>query len=218
MAFKKPAMWVLYLVLAAALVSPALAEAPKIPLPHLYLAPTIGVWRWDALEFFPGHMEHRTQPVYGIRAGFARFDALAGEVVVLSGTNKVAELSENNQVRVTQVEFSLLVNFRSLVNARVYPFVDLGLGGTFPSSSVVVDGEDVLDKNKVNYHLGGGVKWDLNSRFTLRLNARDTFLSDSREVSGQTFQNTLDQVEFSTSVEFRIPLSSGGGKGGKRLR
>jgi hypothetical protein len=76
----------------------------------------------------------------------------------------------------------------------------------------------VLDRNKVNYHLGGGLKGDLSSRFTARLGLRDTFFTDSRLVSGQTYQNTLDLVELSLGLDCRIPLKSGGGKGGGRLR
>ena len=98
------------------------------PSPHVYVTPTVGVWRWDekAVDGYP--LEKRSGLVWGGRAGYSPIEAFSGELVVLTGTNDFRKGAAAFNARLTQVELSFVVNFRSLVNARVYPFLDLGSG------------------------------------------------------------------------------------------
>gem|GEM_PF-1066393 len=201
---------------------PVRADVPEVPVPNLYVSPTVGVWGWDGASF-----SHRTEPadshrlVYGGRLGYSLLEALSGELVFLTGTNRVADFvadgfTGNDQVRLTQVEASFVVNFRSLVVSRWYPFVDLGSGLTLRSTDFKIDGESVFDGSHINFHLGGGVKLDLSPHATIRLNLRDTFFTRSETSGGQETQTTVDMVEFTGAVEFRIPLRRRGSSG--RLR
>jgi opacity protein-like surface antigen len=157
--------------------------------------------------------------VWGGRIGYTPFDALSGEIVLLTGSNEAAGASGSStdpKVRLTLAELSFVVNFRTLFNSRWYPFVDLGAGVAARSSKWEEDGARVFDGSKLAFHLGGGIKVDLAPRATLRFNFRDTFHTETRSIDGQDIQDTLDAVELTAGLEYRIPISPR--RGPKRLR
>ncbi len=208
--------WLLSMViLGTAAAVPARAEIPEPPEPHVYLCPTVGLWRWDEKIAEDLPLTDRTAPVWGARAGYSPIQAFAGELVFLTGTNDVRDAGTSRSVRLTQVELSFLVNFRSLVNARIYPFLDIGAGYSRRHIAATTDREN-LDPNHLNFHIGGGVKADLSRHLALRANLRDTFFTESQGLSGQADQVTVDAVEISAGLEYRIGW--GRVRGPKRLR
>jgi len=184
------------LVLIACTTRPAAAS-------YLYFSPTAGLWHWDD-DATPVDLDKTWSFVYGGRLGYAFTQAFSAEVLGLTGTNTTtsttalddAETSET--LRLTELSLSLLVHFQSLTSARVYPFLDLGAGTSFRSGGG-------LDDNHTSFHLGGGIMYVLNPRFALRTNVRDAFFTDKRTSGNLTEQFTVDSLEFSLGVEFRVP-------------
>jgi hypothetical protein len=152
----------------------------------------------------------------GGRVGYTPISAFSGELVVLTGTNDV-ELPDGGRagVRLTQAELSFLVNFRSLVNTPVFPFLDLGAGFSFRRADTLPSGEN-LDNDHVSFHLGGGIKSELTRELGLRLNVRDTFFTETRGAGTRGEQVTVDAVELSVALEYRVGLKKG--RGPTRLR
>jgi opacity protein-like surface antigen len=187
------------------------ASAAEVPIPHLYVTPTAGIWRWDTNVAFGFDVPDRTRPVIGIRAGYSPVEAFAGELALLTGTNDLVRSGTDEEVgvRLTQLELSLVVNFQSLVSPRLYPFLNLGVGGSFRQAQEdPVDGD--LDDSNFAFHLGGGLKWELASRWALRGNIRDTFFTESQGAGNQETQVTVDSVELSLGLEMRFPLGRSG--------
>ncbi len=195
----------------------AAADEAWIPIPNVYLTPTLGVWHWDRSGVQGLDLRHRTAPVYGGRAGFSPIDAFGGELVFLTGTNEVKDGDRWVSVRLTQIEASFVVNFRSLVDARVYPFLDLGGGASVRRGGALTSGSAGLDRTHIAFHLGGGLKADLSSHLSLRGNLRDTFFTESQGDPSNSNQVTVDSVELSGGLEYRIGLGNTF-RGPKRLR
>jgi opacity protein-like surface antigen len=204
------------LVLLAALVagSAAVAEAGS----HIYVSPTIGIWKWDKNAASPFALSGPSRLVIGARAGYSPIEAFAGEIVFLTGTAKAHDGSPDTtlSLRQNQLELSLLVNFQSLMSSRVYPFLDLGAGAAFRSGGGTVDGRSVFEETRFVFHLGGGLKVDLTPRLSLRSNVRDTFFTETQGAGNVENQVTVDSVELSLGAEYRFPLART--RGPKRLR
>lgn len=185
---------------------------------HVYVSPTIGIWKWDKNAASPLVLSDRARLVIGARAGYSPMDAFAGEVVFLTGTAKAHDGSPDTtlSLRQSQLELSFLVNFQSLMSTRIYPFLDLGVGAAFRSGGGTVDGQSVFDKTRFVFHLGGGLKADLTPRLSLRGNIRDTFFTETQGDGNLQNQVTVDSVELSVGVEYRFPLART--RGPKRLR
>ncbi len=194
----------------------AAAEVPSPPSPHVYVTPTVGVWRWDekAVDGYP--LEKRSGLVWGGRAGYSPIEAFSGEVVVLTGTNDFRKGTATFNARLTQVELSFVVNFRSLVNARVYPFLDLGSGVSARRAGAGGGSVDGVDATHLDFHLGGGVKVDLSRLVGVRLNIRDTFFTETQGSGDARDQTTVDSIELSGGLEYRFAL--GKRHGPRRLR
>jgi opacity protein-like surface antigen len=186
--------------------------------PYVYVSPTAGIWKWDKDTASPLELTDRSGFVFGGRAGFSPIEAFAGEIVVLTGTADAENSTPGTafSLRLTQIELSLLVNFQSLMSTRVYPFLDLGGGLALRRGGGDVSGESVFDDTKFVFHLGGGLKVDLTSRFSIRGNIRDTFFTESQGDGNVDSQVTVDSVEISLGIDYRIPLARSGGP--KRLR
>jgi opacity protein-like surface antigen len=202
--------WILTVILIA-LATPAAAQSLG---PYIYISPTVGVWRWDEKPAAFTTIEDQTAFMWGGRVGYSPIDAFSMELVGLTGTNEgtiqVGSDSEVKTLRLTQVEFSILVNFQSIVTHKVYPFLDLGVGGSFRSGGTQVDGESVFDDTQFTFHIGGGLKVELNPRAALRFNIRDTFFSQTQGTEGnQETQVTVDSVELSVGLDYRFPIGSG---------
>lgn len=187
--------------------------------PYIYISPTVGVWRWDEQAATNLTIPDQTSFVWGGRVGYSPIDAFSVELVGLTGTNdgliRVGSVEETRELRLTQVEFSILVNFQSIVTRRVYPFLDLGVGVSFRSGGTEVDGQSVFDDNQFAFHIGGGLKVELSRRAALRFNVRDTFFTQPQGEEGAQEQVTVDSVELSVGVDYRFPF---GGGGSSRLR
>ncbi|NNF08428.1 MAG: outer membrane beta-barrel protein [Candidatus Eisenbacteria bacterium] len=191
--------------------TPAKADSVDIESPHLFIAPTVGVWRWDNESVFRLDMKDKAAPVYGLRVGYSPITALQGELVYLTGTNEVEGLDSGDpEVTLHQVELSFVVNFRNLFDARLYPFVNLGGGLSLRSSDATLNDELIFDGTKVSFHLGAGLKVDLSPKISARFNFRDTFYSETRSLGSQENQVVIDAVEFTAILEYRIPLGPGG--------
>ena len=186
---------------------------------HVYVTPTIGMWRWDENAATLVTIPDQGSLVFGGRLGYAPTDVFALEGVVLTGTNDgTLMLPAGDEIRslcLTQTELSLVVNFQSLLSGRVYPFLTLGMGASFRSGGETIDGDASFDDTRLNFHIGGGIKVDLTSRMVLRFNVRDTFFVDNQQ-GNQNRQVTVDSVELSMGLEYRVPLTTGGGS--RRLR
>jgi hypothetical protein len=190
------------------------AEVPVPPSPHVYVTPTAGFWRWDERAVAGARLPDRMGEVVGGRAGYSPIEAFAGELVVLTGTNDFRQGSVAFTARLTQVELSFVVNFRSLVNARVYPFLDLGSGVSVRRANE--DRVSGADASHLDFHLGGGFKMDLSRRLGVRLNVRDTFFTETQGSGDARDQTTVDSVELSGGLEVRFGL--GRRHGPHRLR
>lgn len=187
------------------------AEGPEIPSPHLYVSPTVGIWRWDPETLGAFEIDSRSGLVLGLRAGYSPFEAISGEVIFLRGTNSARApealgFDGDPDVTLTQIELSFVVNFRSLIVSRWYPFVDVGAGVALRDGDLEFEMEKQYDGTQVAFHLGGGVKVDLGSRATLRVNLRDTFYTETIRIGAREEQNTIDAVEISAGLDYRIPL------------
>lgn len=204
------------IILAAVLIGvfAAAAEAGS----HLYVSPTVGIWKWDKNATNPLTLSDRSRPVIGGRAGFSPIEAFAGEIVFLTGTAEAAGGTPETtaSLRLSQLELSFLVNFQSLMSTRVYPFLDLGVGAAFRSGGSDVGGVSAFDETRFVFHLGGGIKADVSPRFAIRGNIRDTFFTESQDDGNVENQVTVDSVEISVGFEYRIPLART--RGPKRLR
>ncbi len=108
----------------------AWAEAPVVPTPHIYLSPTAGIARWDKHSFERADVPDRTAPLYGGRIGYTPIEAFSAEFVLLTGRNDVKVAGTTSSVRLTTAEVSMLVNFRTLMDTPVYPFLALGAGAS----------------------------------------------------------------------------------------
>lgn len=195
----------------------AWADAPIVPTPHIYLCPTAGIARWDKHSFESADLPDRTAPLYGGRIGYTPIEAFSAEFVLLTGRNDVKVASTTSSVRLTSAEVSMLVNFRTLLDSPVYPFLALGAGASIRSGPTAVPPDTYeFDGTHLSFHLGGGVKMDLAPRWGVRLIVRDTFFTDTQVEENRESQVTVDAVEVSASIEYRIPLGRGGGP--KRLR
>jgi opacity protein-like surface antigen len=185
---------------------------------HVYVSPTVGIWKWDKNATTPLALSDRSRLVIGGRAGFSPIEAFAGEIVFLTGTAEAAGGTPESaySLRQSQLELSFLVNFQSLMSTRVYPFLDLGIGGAFRSGGGEVDGQSAFDETRFVFHLGGGLKADVSPRLAIRGNIRDTFFTESQGDGNVENQVTVDSVEISVGIEYRIPLARAGGP--KRLR
>jgi len=198
------------LLLLAAGAGPAGAQ----PGPYLYATPTVGLWHWDGEAAQGVRMDDHSGLVYGGRVGFSPIEAFSGELVFLTGTNTAVTPTsspDSRTLRLTQTEFSFLVNFQSIASERVYPFLDLGVGLS------IRGGDPRFDDTHFAFHLGGGLKTTLAPKWALRLNVRDTFFTNTESVDGaQDTQVTVDSVEMSLGLEYRFWTV--GRRGGGRLR
>jgi opacity protein-like surface antigen len=187
--------------------------------PALLVGPTVGVWQWDQEAVTDVDLQHRRGAVYGVRAGYEPMEAFAGELVLLTGANDaVADdggMLVSSSVRKIAVELSLRVHFQTVVSGPVYPFLDLGAGTVFRRGGPTVAGTKPWPSTHLAFHLGGGIMADLSPRIALRFNVRDTFFGDTQKVGGQDNQVTVDSLELSGGLEYRIPL--GRGRGPRRL-
>jgi hypothetical protein len=179
---------------------------------------TAGVWRWDKDTATDLKVEDRSGFVYGGRIGYSPIEAFAGELVLLTGTNDGILSPDDSTLalRLTQIEFSMLVNFQSLVSSPIYPFLDLGLGVALRSGGLQRGEDSIFDETRFVFHLGGGLKADLSDRVGLRFNVRDTFFTVTQDIGNEENQVTVDSVEISAGLEYRLPLSHYGGP--ERLR
>lgn len=199
------------------------AVAVEVATPHVYVSPTLGLLHWDGRTFGNVDVETEYAPLIGLRVGYAPFEAISGEVVVLTASTE-ADFGAGGPplagldpaARLTLVEWSFVVNFRRIVEANWYPFVNLGAGVALRSSDVGLPANRRFDGSEFAFHLGGGVKVDVHPRASIRLNVRDTFYTVTRELDGQEFQDTLDAVELSAALEYRFPFRAG--RGPTRLR
>ena len=192
------------------------AETPALATPHLYLSPTVGFAHWDRQSIEGASIPDRLAPLFGGRVGYTPIEAFSAEGVVLTGTNDAEAGGERVPVRLTTVELSFLVNFRTLMDSPVYPFLALGVGAVSRSGDLLVGGENVAEGTDLAFHLGGGAKVDLAPRWGARLAVRDMFYTDTQSEENRDEQVTVDAVEVSLSIEYRIPLGRGGGP--ERLR
>ena len=177
---------------------------------YLYFSPTGGAWHWDDDAYPDLQFNNSWSFVYGGRAGYAFTQAFSGELVGLTGTNDAqfnGDPVSGESLRVTELSLSLLVHFQSLTSTRIYPFLDLGAGTVLRSR-----GPGSLDDNHTSFHLGGGIMFVLNPRFAIRTNLRDTFFNDKRGGGNLTEQFTVDALELSLGVEFRIPTRQKGSR------
>jgi hypothetical protein len=195
----------------------ARAEAPVVATPNIYLCPAAGNARWDKHSFESASVPDRSAPLYGGRFGYTPIEAFSAEFVLLTGRNDVASAGATYSVRLTTAEVSMLVNFRTLMDTPVYPFLALGAGASIRRGPGVLPPEATeFDGTHLNFHLGGGVKLDLAPRWGARLTLRDSFFTDTQVEENREAQVTVDVVEVSAGIEYRIPLGRGGGP--KRLR
>jgi len=190
---------------------PAAAE----PGSFLYITPTAGLWHWDGEAAAGVQLDDHSGFVYGGRVGFSPIEAFSGELVLLTGTNTAVIPAsgslDSRTLRLTQAEFSFLVNFQSIASERLYPFLDLGVGGIFRG------GDPRFDDTHFAFHLGGGLKTTLSPKWALRLNVRDTFFTNTQTTEGsQDTQVTVDSVELSLGLEYRFLTLVR--RGGGRLR
>lgn len=190
---------------------------------HIYVSPTAGIWRWDESAAAFLEVPDRTGFVWGGRVGYSPMEAFAFEGVVLTGTNTgkfttgASPEPEERSLRLTQTEFSIIVNFQSIVSRAVYPFLDLGIGLSFRSGGLDIQGESSFNDTRFNFHIGGGVKIELDPRAAVRFNIRDTFFTMTQFTDGtQQEQVAVDSVEISLGLDYRIPIGEGGGS--DRLR
>ena len=207
---------------AAAALGAFSAPAPaRVPVPHLYVSPTAGVFRWDekATEF--GDLDGTFGEALGVRVGYAPVAAFSGELVFLTGANQGTDGTGAEavpfSVRTTQIEASFLVNFQTLIGSRIYPFLNLGAGISLRRGDLIREGEDVLDGEEPAFHLGGGLRGDLGDRLGLRVNLRNTFFNQTRGEGDREDRVTVDTVEITAALDLRIPLSGRHPKG-ERLR
>jgi hypothetical protein len=188
-----------------------------VPTPHVYLSPTAGITRWDKHSFEGADVPDRAAPVYGGRFGYTPIEAFSAEFVLLTGRNDVTVAGATSSVRLTSAEVSMLVNFRTLMDTPVYPFLALGAGASVRRGPAAESADaHPFDDTHLSFHLGGGVKMDLAPRWGARLIVRDTFFTDTQVEENRETQVTVDAVEVSASIEYRLPL--GRGSGPKRLR
>jgi hypothetical protein len=191
------------IVLGVSLVRPAEAS-------YLYFSPTAGVWHWDDDAYPDLTFDQHWKLVYGGRAGYAFTQAFSGELVGLTGTNDavlVGVPGPSESLRVSEFDLSLLVHFQSLTSTKIYPFLNLGVG-----LAIRKGGPGSLDDQHTAFHLGGGIMYVLNPRFALRTNVRDTFFTYKRTGGNLTEQFTVDALELSLGVEFRIPTRQTGSR------
>ena len=197
-------------ILGVTLIVTSLVCARSSAASHLYVSPTAGVWHWDDDAYPDLEFDKSWAFVYGGRVGYAFTQAFSAELVALTGTND-AQFTDDpaswTSLRSTEVALSLLVHFQSLTSTRIYPFLDLGAGTIFRSG-----GPGNLDDNHTAFHLGGGIMYVLNPRFALRTNVRDTFFTDKRTGGNLTEQLTVDSLELTLGVEFRIPTGQKGSR------
>ena len=194
----------------------AAAEVPPPPSPHVYVTPTVGIWRWDEKAVDGSRLNDRSGLVWGGRAGYSPIEAFSGELVVLTGTNDFRRGGVAFSARLTQVELSFVVNFRSLVDAPVYPFLDLGSGISARRAGTGGESVEGVNASHLDFHLGGGVKVDLGRLIGIRLNVRDTFFTETQGSGDARDQTTVDSVELSGGLEYRFAL--GKRHGPRRLR
>lgn len=198
-------------ILVPAGAAPAAAQSGS----HFYVSPTLGWRHWDGQISPVIRLDDNHGLLYGGRVGYSPIEAFAGELVFLTGTNTARVTAGTTSVpatlRLTQTEFSFLVNFQSIASERIYPFLDLGVG------LVIRGGNSHFDDTRFAFHLGGGLKTTLAPRWALRVNARDTFFTDTQTIEGvKDSQVTVDSVELSLGVEYRFWTL--GPRGGGRLR
>jgi hypothetical protein len=177
---------------------------------YLYFSPTGGGWHWDDDAYPDIQFESGWAFVYGGRAGYAFTKAFSGELVGLTGTNDAVltgGIGPSESLRLTELSVSLLVHFQSLTSTKIYPFLDLGAG-----LAIRKGGPGALDDQHTVFHLGGGIMFVLNPRFAIRTNLRDTFFTDKRGGGNLTEQFTVDTLELSLGVEFRIPTRQKGSR------
>ncbi len=191
--------------------------AQDAPVPHVYLSPTVGIISWDDNALPVGTFDSQTSPAFGLRFGYAPVSAFSGEFVALTTSNEATYAGQDGgpqtqaDVRLVQLELSFLVNFQTLIRSRVYPFLDLGLGSSLRSGGQETSDGGSADLTKVSFHLGGGIKWDVSPRVALRANFRDTFFTETRGSGDLETQVTVDSIELTLGLDYRIPLGSGGG-------
>jgi len=177
---------------------------------YLYFSPTGGAWHWDDDAFPETEFEHSWTFVYGARAGYAFTQAFSGELVGLTGTNDAVltgGIGPSESLRLTELDLSLLVHFQSLTSTKLYPFLDLGVG-----LAIRKGGPVSVDDHHTSFHLGGGIMFVLSPRWALRTNVRDTFFTDKQTAGNLTEQLTVDALELSLGVEFRIPTKQKGSR------
>ena len=210
--------WIILGVVTAGFLMPAPVGAQSGG--HIYVSPTIGLWKWDQDNAEGLVLADRSTLVLGGRVGYAPIEAFAGELVFLTGSNDgtidTGAAMVERSLRLTQTELSLLVNFQSIISPVAYPFLDLGIGLSIRSGGEQVEEESVFDETRFNFHIGGGVKVALSPRAGLRFNIRDTFFTDTQNIGGQENQTTVDSVELSAGLEYRFWLARR--RGGGRLR
>ncbi|HET9234595.1 MAG TPA: outer membrane beta-barrel protein, partial [Candidatus Eisenbacteria bacterium] len=198
--------------LVLGLLTLACAFPRSVEASHFYLSPTAGAWHWDDDAYPDLTFDSSWGFVVGGRVGYAFTQAFSGEIIGLTGTNDSSfDLSfddssgTSESMRLTEIALSLVVHFQSLTSTRIYPFLDLGVGLALRDG-----GPTDLDDQHTSFHLGGGIMWVFSDRFALRANARDAFFTDKRTSGNLTEQLTVDSLEMSLGVEFRIPMKRGG--------
>jgi hypothetical protein len=196
--------------LALTLIATSLCASSPSEGSHLYFSPTGGAWHWDE-DAYQVDLDKAWTLVYGVRAGYAFTQAFSAELLGLTGTNNTVSTATtpepSESLRLTELGVSLLVHFQSLTSTRIYPFLDLGV-----AMAIRRGGPEFLDDQHTAFHLGGGVMFVLNPRWALRTNVRDTFFTDKREAGNLTEQLTVDALELSLGVEFRIPTRQKGSR------
>lgn len=198
-------------LLALVFIASSCAFPEPVRAAHIYLSPTVGAWRWDDDAYPDLTFDSSWGFVVGGRAGYAFTQAFSGELIALTGTNDAQSATFEgpsppvDSMRQTEIALSLVVHFQSLTSTKIYPFLDLGVGLAFRDG-----GPADLDDQHTAFHLGGGIMWVFDDRFALRANARDAFFTDKRTSGNLTEQLTVDSLEMSLGVEFRIPVKRSG--------
>jgi opacity protein-like surface antigen len=199
--------WVGFAVLGILLPAEASAEH------FLYVSPTVGAWRWDQ-DVYPLLRLDEFGPVYGARVGYKATTAFSMELVGLSGTTDAASVAGGSAateaLRQTLIELSLVVNFQSLAGDRIYPFLDLGSGLAMRRGGPETPEEPRVDEDHFAFHLGGGLQMELDSRWALRVNVRDSFFSKDRSIGNGGDQVTVDSLELSVGLTMKFPVGKPG--------
>jgi hypothetical protein len=131
----------------------------------------------------------------------------AAELVRLTGTSDAAPTPQVPPRRPAAdlIELSLVVNFQSLAGGRIYRSI-WAPGG----SSGAGCRQPRVDDDRLAFHLGGGIQMELDSRWALRLNVRDTFFNEDKSLGNAVDQVTVDSLELSVGLTVKFPVGKPG--------